>query len=163
MCPSIVGDGDLRADRQRPTFLSGQDVLQLEDGGHTRGSPFGRPLCAGFSNRSINRWTSDSVIPTPPLFIGVGQRVPSRTKRRSVERRMPRRSAASLYVRVLSGGPVVSGDGKLLPSVCVQLLQRASSGTTAGFFSLDTFNAGRVDTEKQATRYLASAWFVGYP
>ena len=38
-----------------------------------------------FSNRSRNRWTSDSVRPTSPLFILTAQSVPSRTKRRSVE------------------------------------------------------------------------------
>ena len=44
------------------------------------------PFFAGFLNRSINRWTSDSVRPTSPSFIWTDQRVPSRTKRRSVTR-----------------------------------------------------------------------------
>jgi hypothetical protein len=73
------------------------------------------PFCAGFSNRSINRWTSDSFRPTPPFFIGVAQRVPSRAKRRSVERGMPNRLAAWPKVKILSAGSVVSGGGKLLP------------------------------------------------
>jgi hypothetical protein len=73
------------------------------------------PFCAGFSNRSINRWTSDSPRPTSPFFMGVAQRVPSRAKRRSVERGMPNRLAAWPKVKILSAGSVVSGGGKLLP------------------------------------------------
>lgn len=72
------------------------------------------PFCAGFSNRSTNRWTSDSFRPTAPSFIGVAQRVPSRAKRRSVERGMPSRLAAWPKVKILSAGSVVSGGGKLL-------------------------------------------------
>ena len=73
------------------------------------------PFCAGFSNRSRNRWTSDSVRPTSPFFILTAQSVPSRTKRRSVGRGMPRRLAAWLQVRILSAGSVVSSGANQLP------------------------------------------------
>ena len=73
------------------------------------------PFCAGFSNRSMYRWTSDSRRPNSPSLIRTAQRVPSRTKRRSDPSGMPRRLAAWLQVKILSAGSVVSGGGKLLP------------------------------------------------
>ena len=73
------------------------------------------PFCAGFSNRSRNRWTSDSVRPTSPFFILTAQSVPSRTKRRSVGRGMPRRLAAWLQARILSAGSVGSSGANQLP------------------------------------------------
>ena len=116
------------------------------------------PFCAGFSNRSRNRWTSDSVRPTSPFFILTAQSVPSRTKRRSVERGMPRRLAAWLPVKILSAGSVVSGGGNLLPfrrRVVPAGLGRARRPDSQ---SLDTLYAGRSGTEMQAVLSLAAGW-----
>ena len=111
-----------------------------------------------FSNRSRNRWTSDSVTATSPFFILTAQSVPSRTKRRSVTRGMPRRLAAWLKVKISSAGSVVSGGANLLPfrrRVVPAGLGRARQRASQ---SLDTLYAGRSRTEMQAALSLAAGW-----
>ena len=115
------------------------------------------PFWAGFSSRSRNRWTSDSARPTSPFFILTAQSVPSRTKRRSVERGMPRRLAAWPPVKILSAS-VVSGGGNLLPfrrRVVPAGLGRARRPDSQ---SLDTLYTGRSGTEMQAVLSLAAGW-----
>ena len=64
----------------------------------------------------MNRWISGSLRPHSPFFIGAAQRVPSRTKRRSVEGECQAVWRPGCRLKISSAGSVLPDGGKLLPS-----------------------------------------------